>query len=156
MLCDGRGGHREVCVAGLRLRHGPDGCWLACRPAPCPGEDYVLFTVGGAPSTEWDAERWHHASRQDTRSTMFLVLRHPPLLQVPDMLRPLDMAERHALKRRGRRSRPGPSGWTCSRTGPKRCTGAPWTSNGHVPWWWIAYGLASKSTLRSPRRGGGR
>ena len=86
--------------------------WLLAGQSdwPLPGPDLQVVAILGDPSHPWSWDRLAHYLQSGLPGWMLAYL-PSPLLQGPDLLRPLSHNERDQLKRKGRSSRPGPSGW---------------------------------------------
>ena len=97
-----------VKVAGWLLRPGSDGGWVGSLPGPCGGSELLVVNVNGGDPREWDPDRWLHGGAPGGGSYLVLVRAAP---HWGDLVRPLSLEERGRLMRRGKLSRPGPSGW---------------------------------------------
>ena len=93
----------SVHISHWHLHRSEDG-WHAATQPPCNGYAKVVEVCGEPPIT-WTADRWHDAAVNLAQG--HFVVQH--YSRGAHLLAPLTASERTALKRKMRRSRPGPS-----------------------------------------------
>ena len=89
-----------------------EGKWTAQRLQPCAGPKRVLLAANGLPPFAWSLDRWEYSRVE--RLPVVLITACPSAaesMQAADLVRPLSLEERRDVLRRGRASRPGPSGF---------------------------------------------